>query len=57
MDMEDYIQKLRERKAIAAGSAKDIEAQHNKGRLTARERIAQLFDPDSFNEIDTLVTP
>jgi acetyl-CoA carboxylase carboxyltransferase component len=57
MDMEDYIQKLRERKASAAGSTKDVEAQHNKGRLTARERIALLFDPDSFNEIDTLVTP
>src|SRR5436190_6549307 len=57
MDMEDYIQKLRERKASAAGRAKDVETQHNKGRLTARERIALLFDPDSFNEIDTLVTP
>jgi acetyl-CoA carboxylase carboxyltransferase component len=57
MEMEDYIQKLRERKAVAAGSAKDVAAQHNKGRLTPRERIALLFDPDSFNEIDTLVTP
>jgi acetyl-CoA carboxylase carboxyltransferase component len=57
MEMEEYIQKLRERKAVAAGSAKDVDGQHNKGRLTARERIALLFDPDSFNEIDTLVTP
>jgi propionyl-CoA carboxylase beta chain len=57
MQMEDYIQRLRERKAVAAGSAKDLEAQHKKGRLTSRERIALLFDPDSFNEIDTLVTP
>jgi propionyl-CoA carboxylase beta chain len=57
MQMEDYIQRLRERKAVAAGSAKDLEAQHKKGRLTTRERIALLFDPDSFNEIDTLVTP
>jgi 3-methylcrotonyl-CoA carboxylase beta subunit len=29
------------------GGAKAIEAQHNKGRLTARERISQLIDPGS----------
>jgi propionyl-CoA carboxylase beta chain len=57
MQMEDFVRRLQERKAIAAGSAKDAEAQHKKGRLTARERIELLFDPDSFNEIDTLVTP
>ncbi|MEI8166903.1 MAG: acyl-CoA carboxylase subunit beta [Chloroflexales bacterium] len=55
--MDDFVQKLRERKAIADGTAKDAEAQHKKGRLTARERINLLFDPDSFNEIDTLVLP
>ncbi|MFV9506723.1 MAG: acyl-CoA carboxylase subunit beta [Oscillochloridaceae bacterium umkhey_bin13] len=55
--MEDYVRKLRERKATAAGTQKDVEAQHKKGRLTARERIEILFDPGSFNEIDTLVTP
>ncbi len=57
MDMESYIRELRKRKAIAAGTAKDAESQHAKGRLTARERIDILFDPDSFNEIDTLVQP
>ncbi|MEI6778230.1 MAG: acyl-CoA carboxylase subunit beta [Chloroflexales bacterium] len=55
--MQDYINKLRTRKAEAAGSAKDAEAQHKRGRLTARERVDLLFDPGSFNEIDTLVTP
>ncbi len=55
--MEDFVRKLRERKAIAAGTEKDAAAQHQKGRLTARERIEILFDPNSFNEIDTLVTP
>src|SRR5262245_43459076 len=30
------------------GGAKAIEAQHKKGRLTARERIAKLIDPDSY---------
>jgi methylmalonyl-CoA decarboxylase subunit alpha len=57
MDMEAYILKLRERKASAFGSEKDAETQHAKGRLTARERIDVLFDPGSFNEIDTLVVP
>jgi phosphopantetheinyl transferase len=46
-----------QRRAIAAGTEKEVERQHGKGRLTARERINLLFDPDSFNEIDTLVTP
>jgi acetyl-CoA carboxylase carboxyltransferase component len=57
MEMEDFVRRLRERKAIAAGTARDAEAQHKKGRLTARERLEVLFDRDSFNEIDTLVTP
>jgi len=30
------------------GGAKAIEAQHKKGRLTARERIAKLIDPGSY---------
>ncbi|WP_423225508.1 acyl-CoA carboxylase subunit beta [Candidatus Amarolinea aalborgensis] len=55
--MESYIKKLRDRKAIAAGTAKEAETQHKKGRLTARERIELLFDPDTFTEIDTLVLP
>ena len=55
--METYIQKLRDRKAIANGSTKDAETQHRKGRLTARERIDALFDPGTFTEIDTLVMP
>ncbi len=55
--METYIKKLKERQAIAAGGAKEVEAQHKKGRLTAQERIDLLFDPGTFNEIDTLVTP
>jgi propionyl-CoA carboxylase beta chain len=57
MNMEDYVQKLRARKTRAAGSAKDAEVQHKKGRLTAHERIELLFYPGSFNEIDTLVLP
>lgn len=56
-DMDWYIKELRKRKEIAWGTQNDIEVQHKKGRLTARERIKFLFDLDSFNEIDTLVTP
>ncbi|MFO7932789.1 MAG: acyl-CoA carboxylase subunit beta [Bacteroidales bacterium] len=31
--------------------------QHDKGKLTARERIDILFDEDTFEQIDTFVTP
>ena len=55
--MEAYINKLRARQEIAAGGAAEVERQHAKGRLTARERIDALFDPGTFCEIDTLVTP
>ncbi len=40
--------------AVHAGSAKAIEKQHAKGRQTARERIEQLFDEDTFVELDEL---
>ena len=38
------------------GGAKRIEAQHKKGKLTARERIEVLLDENSFEEIGGLVT-
>lgn len=40
----------REAQAHAMGGADKIERQHAKGRLTARERIERLLDPDSFDE-------
>ena len=55
--VETYIRRLRAKRALAAGSEKEAAGQHKKGRLTARERIDLLFDPDSFQEIDTLVMP
>ncbi|MFN8493799.1 MAG: acyl-CoA carboxylase subunit beta [Caldilineaceae bacterium] len=55
--MEKYIEGLRQRKQIAAGTAKEADRQHSKKRLTARERIDRLFDPGTFEEIDTLVLP
>lgn len=38
------------------GGIKRIEAQHKKGKLTARERITLLMDEGSFEEIGALVT-
>ncbi len=38
------------------GGPKRIEAQHKKGKLTARERVELLMDPGSFEEIGALVT-
>ncbi len=37
------------------GGQKRIDAQHAKGRLTARERISVLLDPGSFEEVDMYV--
>lgn len=36
--------------AIIGGGQKRIDLQHSKGKLTARERIEVLLDPDSFEE-------
>ncbi len=47
--------KCRRQKAKAGGGEKRIAAQHGKGKLTARERIAYLFDPDSFQEVGGFV--
>jgi len=40
--------------AVHAGSARAVESQHAKGKLTARERIGLLLDDGSFVEIDEL---
>ncbi|MHA1611735.1 MAG: acyl-CoA carboxylase subunit beta [Promethearchaeota archaeon] len=42
--------------AHQGGGKARIEAQHHKGKLTARERIELLLDPDSFVELDEFVT-
>ena len=41
--------------ARMGGGQKRIEAQHERGKLTARERIEVLLDPDSFEEYDMFV--
>ncbi|MBT3648237.1 MAG: acyl-CoA carboxylase subunit beta [Flavobacteriales bacterium] len=55
--MKEKIQDLEAKKAEArlGGGEKRIEAQHAKGKLTARERIDLFFDKGSFEEIGMLV--
>nr|WP_019875684.1 acyl-CoA carboxylase subunit beta [Sporichthya polymorpha] len=43
---------MREEEAIHAASARAVEKQHAKGKMTARERIAALLDEGSFVEMD-----
>ncbi len=55
--MKEKIEKLNElrKEAQLGGGEKRIEAQHKKGKLTARERIELLVDKGSFEEIDMFV--
>ena len=46
----------RRAQAHAGGGPRRVAAQHEKGKLTARERIELLLDEGSFEELDTLVT-
>ncbi|MFL2664453.1 MAG: acyl-CoA carboxylase subunit beta [Dehalococcoidia bacterium] len=57
MSNEDKLQSLinRRKKAELAGGEKRIDSQHQKGKLTARERLIKLFDENSFNEIDPFI--
>ncbi len=57
MTTEEKIKQLRELKAQAllGGGQKRIDAQHAKGKLTARERLDLLLDEGSFEEVDMLV--
>ena len=51
---EERLRDLRNRKAQseAGGGQARVDAQHNRGKLTARERIEILLDDGSFQEID-----
>ena len=54
----EKIQELIDKRSEArlGGGEKAIEKQHQKGKYTARERIAQLLDEGSFEELDMFVT-
>lgn len=54
----EKIEELRRLKEQASqgGGAERIAAQHKKGKLTARERIELLVDPNTFQELDMFAT-
>ncbi|MDE2445562.1 MAG: acyl-CoA carboxylase subunit beta [Alphaproteobacteria bacterium] len=56
--MHEILEKLDARRAEAhlGGGQQRIDAQHAKGKLTARERIDVLLDEGSFEEFDVFVT-
>ncbi|MGH7425924.1 MAG: carboxyl transferase domain-containing protein, partial [Candidatus Methylomirabilales bacterium] len=53
---EALVEEVRRRKAEAklGGSEEAVDRQHGQGKLTARERLNRLLDPDSFVETDML---
>ena len=55
--MKEILEELEKRRARAraGGGQARIDAQHAKGKLTARERIELLLDPGSFEEFDMFV--
>ena len=55
--MKEILEELENRRGVArlGGGEKRIEAQHARGKLTARERIELLLDRGSFEEFDTFV--
>ena len=56
--MQNKLELLDQKKAEAqlGGGQKRIDAQHKKGKLTARERVHLLLDENSFEEIGMMVT-
>jgi propionyl-CoA carboxylase beta chain len=55
--MKDMLDLLAQRRAAArlGGGERRIEAQHGRGKLTARERLELLLDRNSFEEFDMFV--
>ncbi len=55
--MKEVVEELEIRRAKArdGGGQRRIEAQHKRGKLTARERLALLLDDGSFEEFDMYV--
>jgi acetyl-CoA carboxylase carboxyltransferase component len=54
---DDYLKDFEERKAkvFAMGGEKQVARQHERGKLTARERIDKFFDPGTFEEVYTFI--
>jgi len=55
--MQPILEQLEKKRAAArlGGGQKRIDAQHGKGKLTARERLEVLLDEGSFEEWDMFV--
>ena len=55
--MQDILDQLEKKRAAArlGGGQKRIDAQHKKGKLTARERLEVLLDEGTFEEWDMFV--
>src|SRR5256714_3733979 len=58
MTMREKLDLLQQKRAesLLGGGAERITFQHEKGKLTARERVDALLDPGSFVELDRFVT-
>src|SRR5256714_6495017 len=58
MSMREKLELLEKKRAESelGGGADRIKTQHDKGKLTARERLDALLDPGSFVELDRFVT-
>lgn len=58
MAIDDSLRDLRARTdaVVAGGGEARVQAQHGKGKLTARERLDLLLDPGSFHELGALMT-
>jgi propionyl-CoA carboxylase beta chain len=58
MSMREKLELLQQKRAESeqGGGAERIKTQHDKGKMTARERLDVLLDPGSFVELDRFVT-
>src|SRR6266508_5199650 len=58
MSMREKLELLQQKRSESeqGGGAERIKTQHDKGKMTARERLDVLLDPGSFVELDRFVT-
>ena len=57
MQQQTVVTELERKRDLArlGGGQNRVDRQHERGKLTARERIEVLLDPDSFEELDMFV--
>jgi acetyl-CoA carboxylase carboxyltransferase component len=57
MTLDPKIEQLRamKRQAMQGGGEARVQRQHDRGKMTARERVDLLLDPGSFRELDAFV--